>query len=336
MTDNNYNPNNCHQYIMKNRKRKMGFNPDRDFSRWQDEMQEKFKQIVGEMAEEVPLNIRVEYETEHDGYSEKRFTFTSEQYADVPCHLIIPEGKGPFPVIITLQGHSSGMYLSLGEAKDDHDHELLDGDRDFGLQAIDNGYAALVMEQRCFGEREDREREEGSRCHQATMTALLLGRTMVGERVLDVKRGIDVLETFPVIDNNKIGLMGHSGGGTVTYYATCLEPRIKAAMPSCSICTYRDSIGSIYHCEDNYLPGAYKYFEMGDLAGLIAPRPLIVVAGKEDPIFPIEGVKENFDIIKNIYDAAGVADKCQLVIGEGGHRFYAEQAWPVFNELTGW
>jgi dipeptidyl aminopeptidase/acylaminoacyl peptidase len=168
------------------------------------------------------------------------------------------------------------------------------------------------------------------------MVALLLGRTMIGERVWDVSRAIDALNCFPDVDTSRTGCMGNSGGGTITYFAACLEPRISIAMPSCYVCTFRDSIGRIDHCEDNYIPRALRYFEMGDLACLIAPRPLVVVAGRDDPIFPIAGVEEAFDTIRQIYAAAGAPDHCRLVIGDGGHRFYAAQAWRAFRDLAGW
>jgi len=44
-------------------------------------------------------------------------------------------------------------------------------------------------------------------------------------------------------------------------------------------------------------------------------------------------VRESFEIIKKMYEAAGVPDNCALVTGEGGHRFYADDAWPVAKEL---
>ncbi|HHT94218.1 MAG TPA: hypothetical protein GXZ66_12060, partial [Clostridiaceae bacterium] len=74
-----------------------------------------------------------------------------------------------------------------------------------------------------------------------------------------------------------------------------------------------------------------EYMEMHDLSILIAPRPLIIVAGKDDEIFPIEGVKRGFETVKKIYKAAGAEDNCQLIIGDGGHRFYADVSWPVFD-----
>jgi len=259
----------------------------------------------------------------------------------VPCHLLIPRtGKSSYPVVICLQGHTSGMHISLGQPKSEADAKSIAGGRDFGLQAVREGYAALVLEQRCFGERADARPKEirgvGHTCHHASLAALLLGRTMIGERVWDISRAIDALQEFPEIDTTRIACMGNSGGGTITYFAACMDERINVAMPSCYVCTFRDSIGSIDHCADNYIPGVLRYFEMGDLSSLIAPRPMVVVAGRHDNIFPIAAVEATFTLIQQIYTAAGAPDNCRLIIGEEGHRFYPEPAWPVFRELSGW
>jgi cephalosporin-C deacetylase-like acetyl esterase len=334
-------PESCHEYLYEIIPRSLGFDLARDFAAWSQDVDAKLRELIGVLPERVPLNVRREYEREHETFRETRFLFSAEARADVPCHLLIPQnGQAPFPVVICLQGHTTGMHISLGRPKVEGDEESIAGDRDFALQAICEGYAALVMEQRCFGERKDIRPPErapaGHTCHHAAMSALLLGRTMIGERVWDVSRAIDALQEFPEIDTGRIGCMGNSGGGTITYFASCLDQRISIGMPSCYVCTFRDSIGMIDHCPDNYIPGILRYFEMGDLACLIAPRPLVVVAGRQDEIFPIQGVKETFDTIKQIYEAAGAPDRCRLVIGEDGHRFYADLAWPVFRELAGW
>jgi hypothetical protein len=72
---------------------------------------------------------------------------------------------------------------------------------------------------------------------------------------------------------------------------------------------------------------------MGDLAVMIAPKKLVVVSGKEDDIFPLFGVHEVYGEIARLYEAADAADHCALVEGEGGHRFYADDAWPVMKKL---
>lgn len=70
---------------------------------------------------------------------------------------------------------------------------------------------------------------------------------------------------------------------------------------------------------------------MGDLGGLIAPRPLVVVCGVEDKIFPINGVEESFALIQKAYAELGAEDRCHLVKGAEGHRFYPDDAWPVMK-----
>jgi pimeloyl-ACP methyl ester carboxylesterase len=110
-------------------------------------------------------------------------------------------------------------------------------------------------------------------------------------------------------------------------FSAALLPRLKLVMPSCYFCTFRDSIMSVYHCADNYVPGLAGLAEMADILGLFAPRPVVIVAGREDPLFPIAATRKEFRRLKQIYANAGAADNCKLVIGDGGHRFYAEPAW---------
>ncbi|HQD40961.1 MAG TPA: alpha/beta hydrolase family protein, partial [Bacillota bacterium] len=287
----------------------------------------------------VRFTVQVDWEEDRDFYREIRFLFAAEEGADVPCHLLIPQrGEGPHPVVICLQGHTSGMHISFGSPKYPGDEDSIAGGRDFALQAVKQGYAALALEQRCFGERRDQRKGATKQfsCHHGSLTALLLGRTMVGERVWDVSRAIDALAEFPQVDRERIGCMGNSGGGTITFYAACVDERIKIAMSSCSFCTYRHGRCAVDHCICGYLPGVLKYFEMGDLAGLIAPRAFIVVAGEKDHLSPIAGVREAFAAAEALYKAAGAEDKIKLVIGSGGHRFYPQEAWPVFRQLSGW
>jgi pimeloyl-ACP methyl ester carboxylesterase len=80
---------------------------------------------------------------------------------------------------------------------------------------------------------------------------------------------------------------------------------------------------------DNYIPGLLNYAEMPDIMGLFAPKPVVIVAGKEDPIFPIASARRAFRDLQGIYEASGAKDRCHLVVGKGGHRFYADDAWPV-------
>lgn len=288
------------------------------------------------------LDLRVEGETRGEGFLEHRFVLTSEPGADVPCHLLVPDGAPrPVPVFVCLQGHTSGMHLSLGRPADGFD-------RDFALQAVRRGYAALAIELRGFGERRDRRpadaREErfepdsvdpNVTCKHAAMVALLLGRTSLGEKVLDVRRAIDALASFPEIDAGRVYAVGNSGGGTLAWYAACVEPRIGGLILGSCFATYAGSIGSVDHCCDNYLPGALRWFDFPDLAALVAPRPLVAVMGRGDPLFPLRGVEAAYRRTREIYEAACAADRCRLVLADGGHRFRPAEAWAAFAGLTG-
>ena len=310
-----------------------------DFAAWQETARAKLMELLGLPLEQGEENFRIEWTKDEDpACTEIRFLFESEPMADVSCHLLLPKNvpQENLPLVICLQGHSKGMHISLGRPIYEGDEETISGgDRDFARQIVARGQAALAIEQRAFGERGGT--PKGPACVQPAVQALMLGRTLIGERCWDVSRAIDVIEKhFPMIDAKKIAIMGNSGGGTATIYAAALDTRIAAAMPSCAFCGYLPSIGAQAHCLCNYIPSIMKYFDMGDLAGLIAPRPLVVVNGQDDGIFPIDSAKEQMEIAYALYQDAGAPAMARHVVGPEGHRFYAALSWPVFDELTGW
>ena len=332
----------CHEIIMKNTKPTLAYDETKDFETWREQVREKLTELLGDMPKErCDLDIRVEWEKEHDTFYEKRILFCSEENVDIPCHLWVPKNvKLPCPVVICLQGHTTGMHISMGRAIYPPDAEHISGgDRDLAVQAINNGYAALTMELRGFGELKSKAQMEvfpksESTCAHAAMTANLLGRTLIGERAWDISRAVDLLETMPeIINAKKILLTGNSGGGTATYYAACIEPRITMALPSSSVCSYKHSIVWKRHCPCNYIPNIAKYLDMGDLACLIAPRPLVIVAGVYDDGFHIDGSREVAEVVQKIYERAGAADNFRFIEGPEGHRYYASLSWPVVHEM---
>lgn len=329
-------PQELHCCITKEIKPVLGFDEQKDFNTQRELIRSKLIELLGIPHKWVDPKPVIEFEkSNNEEYDEIRFKFESEPDFFVPAHLILPkERKGKLPVVICLQGHSSGMHRSLGRVIYSNDTPGGGGgDRDFANQVIRQGYAAVIMEQRGFGELKGVEKDGGVNCYHMAMQAIMLGRTLLGERCSDVSRLIDALGHFAELDTDKIGIMGNSGGGTTSYYAACTDPRIKICMPSCSFCPYFESIVSIEHCSCNYVPDILKYAEMQDLAILITPRPLVIVSGRYDPIFPLHGVERGFETVKKIYRAVNAEDNCRLVIGEGEHRFYADISWPVFNSL---
>ncbi len=324
-----------HERLLRQRTLPLSYSPDKSFEEQRAAIEERFRELAAipeKRTEPVPLIEFVNNDDER--FDEIRFRFESEPDFFVPAHMLLPKHyEGKLPVMICLQGHSTGMHISLGRAKFPGDEEdIKGGDRDFAIQAVSRGYAAIAMEQRGLGElRPSVGTQQG--CLHAGLTAFELGRTLIGERISDVSRLIDAMASFEMLDLSRIGLMGNSGGGTTTYHAGCIEKRIKVAMPSCAFCTFEGSIMAMRHCICNYIPHILEYMEQPDEAIMMAPRPLVIVAGREDRIFPIDHVQAGFEKVKAIYAAAGAPDNCRLVIGEEGHRFYAAQGWPVFEQF---
>jgi dienelactone hydrolase len=139
---------------------------------------------------------------------------------------------------------------------------------------------------------------------------------------------VDWIETRKELDSKRVGLMGISGGGTVTTFGAALEPRIKVALISGYLNTFKDSIVAMSHCIDNYVPGILKYCEMYDVAGLIAPRPLFVESGDKDNIFPVAASRESFVRVKKVYEAMGAGALAEQEVFDGEHSFWGKRGIP--------
>lgn len=306
---------------------------------WQKKAREKLVDLLGlKNMVKCDYDFLIEEVKEYDSFTQTRFTFQSEPGYYVACYIRIPHGATNIKPMICVMGHLTGQHISLGEPKYPDDAYYISEEADFCTYAIENGFAAVTLDQRYMGENGGS--DEGPSCgvyRDGKLTAhptLLYGRTAIGERVWDVMNLINVIgENFPQLDMDGVSLMGYSGGGTTTIYTGALDERIKFVMPVCAVCTFRDSIINIHHCACNYVPYMAKYFDMSELCGLVAPRKLVVVAGDKDDIFPLHGVQESVNIAKSAFKAAGVEDRIALVVGDGGHRFYAKPSYEAYKKM---
>lgn len=337
----------CHDMLVSATKGAFSYDSSCDYCQWKAQVEQKLKTLLGiDVIAENSCDVHVDVQdtVEHDTYRMIRFCYESERGNYVPAFLLIPKlEKKKYPLAIVLQGHTTGYHISIGEKKYEGDESYIP-DSAFALQAVRNGLAALCIEQRGMGlTRSHRYPGPGGvhQCSFTAMRALQLGRTIIGERVWDVSRGIDALEklAMPELDLDKIMILGNSGGGTISFYGACLDQRIQYAVPGCAFCSYKGSILDILHCVCNHIPGISRYFEMEDLACLIAPRHLTVLAGKKDDIFPFAAVTQSYATVEKIFARAGVPDHCSLVVMPEGHHWCPDVAWSAINEeLTklGW
>lgn len=302
-----------------------------DVSAWQNKARAELKRLLGLPVKNTEDLIETEFTEDRGDYIETRFTFESETGYRPVVNAFLPKTASP-KVVICLQGHSKGMHLSLGRPKYPGDDFKISEGRDYAVQAVSRGYAAFALEQRAFGENGGT--ENGSDCPLPSFTALLMGRTLLGERVFDLTRLIDVIKAHfsDRVDASRICVTGNSGGGTVTIYASALDSRITVAAPSCSLSSYFASIVVRKHCPCNYVPGILNHFDMGDIAALTAPRAMIVVNGVTDPLFPAKEAEEQVEIAGRVYRELGAEGNIVHLLGSAAHRYYPDVIWPEIDK----
>ncbi len=310
--------------------------------KWQRELSGKLTELVGGFPKtKCELKSETLETREFDGYIretvlfQSRLNMTTYGYFLTPTHIDIPT---PNATILCLAGHGRGVDDIVGIEEDGSMRKEYGGyQNDFALQCVAHGYSVLAIEQFGFGHRRDAVAHQkgggSSSCQPSAGAALLLGQTMVGWRVYDAMRAYDYLATRPEVDMDRLGIMGISGGGTTSFFTAALDQRVKAAVVSGYFNTFKDSILSISHCIDNYIPNVLQYAEMYDIAGLIAPRALFVESGTEDTIFPIKATQYAVNRAKSIFKLFSVEDKLGLEVFEAGHSFFGVGAFEFLKKV---
>ncbi len=338
-------------------------------SAWQAAFRPKLREALGldnmeaDLSGHVPKAERLE-SVDLGSHIRERWYLWVEPTVPLPFYLLLPKGVkrggagmgtgpgrdpdtgkegmdrgGKLPLVLVPHGHNHPhIYVGISRDAAEEAH-MMEGERDIARQAAaEEGYIAIAPTTRAFGEtRTAKDIEAGKihSCRDQLVHDLLLGRTPIGERVWDTSRLIDWAVANLPVDAGRIAITGNSGGGTISVFASACDTRIALSMPGCYFCTFVGSIGTIHHCECNYVPGLLRLGEMYDVAGLIAPRPFCAISGRHDPIFPIDHVHAAFDRLKEVYAVAGASDKCELAVGEGGHRFYKAPAWDFVRRHFG-
>lgn len=309
---------------------------------WQERVRAKLAELCGwRRPANPPAVLHDETVGNSRGLHHRRFYLRVFPRVDIPVDILWSgDVEGPKPVMICLQGTNSGAHLSWGETRMPPDPVKIASGLDFAYQAVAHGYVAVCVEQRCFGMRREQALAPRSAdpCVDAFHHSLLFGRTLVGDRASDVAAVVDWLQTADIgldFDLERLHVMGHSSGGTVAVHAAALDERIKAVIASgClgpitdTLLTRRDGAGQ------NIIPGQLNWFELSDVIGLCAPRPLLATSGDADHIFPFSGVEKVVEGALPVYDAMGAGRRLRALSLRGGHRFDPDRIWPAFTDLV--
>jgi hypothetical protein len=342
-----YSELNHFQSLYKNTNPEFGFTAKttEEFTIWQDSFRSKLREVLGlnriqnDLKDFQPNAYQMDDEDTGE-FIRQRWILQVEPTVPLPFILLKPKVISvPLPLVLTPHCHAKNTEMYAGIVTSPEEEQfMLEGDRDIALQAVREGYLVIAPTTRGFGEtRTEQGKTEDTQnsCRDLLVHDLLVGRTPIGDRVWDISRLIDwAFETLPV-DEDRVAITGNSTGGTISLFAAALDERITLSAPGSYFCTFAGSIGSIQHCECNYIPGLLTLGEMADVAGLIAPRPFMAINGKEDLIYPIDEVYKAFEQLKKIFAVAGVPENVELFVGDGGHRYYKAGVWPFIRPYFG-
>ncbi|MBQ3178851.1 MAG: hypothetical protein IJB52_13610 [Clostridia bacterium] len=177
---------NTHAYEYANLSRSkplMAFDPSNDFEEWQKATREKLTELLGLPLQKCEPCLTVESMETLEDRTEYYFTVQTEPGYIVPCWLFVPNANPHAPLTICLSGHDNGMHIAAGKPKTQEDRDDLAEwpHRATGLRAVREGRCALIIEARNFGEASLK--GHGTSCTEAANIAILMGRTVIGERV---------------------------------------------------------------------------------------------------------------------------------------------------------
>jgi len=317
----------------------------KDWEQWRKGAYPKFLELLGAFPRKVPLQAEVESSVEDGNLIRERVVFNSEEFMSVPCQVLRPKTMKPDrknPAIICSHGHGpfgkdavAGIKSSAEREQDIKAHNY-----NYGQQMAEAGFLTISPDLRVFGERRDvidpHENPFPGRdpCNVNFIKGALFGIYTLTLNIWDIKCCVDYLETRPEVAKNRIGMMGLSQGGTMTTFAAAAEPRIAAA----DIIGYVNpwagfAIKRANFCGSQLVPQIHRYFDTDDIAGLIAPRPLLVEMGIYDDCFFIQDLLKGYEGVKKIYQAAGCADKLWPDVFPGPHAFSGRKAFDFFRKF---
>ena len=309
---------------------------------WQVETRKTLAQITGlHKPGDWPLQAELFESVDKGDYIREKILLQTGEHMLMPVYLLLPkQAQRPLPVVLAFHGHGYGVKDIVGLWEDGQERDTPDGyHKDFGVSLCRAGFAVAAPEIACFGERQSDfsslnpllDQPVPGTCTHTAMLAFHLGTSPLGMRVGDGMRLVDYLETRSEMDVSRLGAMGISGGGMHTFFSTCLDERIRACVVSGYFSTFQESVLAMSHCACNFVPGLGQFGEMYDLAGLIAPRPMLVESGSHDGIFPRQAVERSVERARQVYQVFG-SQALETDYFEGRHQISGKLAYEFLRK----
>jgi cephalosporin-C deacetylase-like acetyl esterase len=247
------------------------------FPTFQAEIRKRVQQLLNLTPTKKPVSVKTYGQIAHPGYHIEKLVYESEPGIVIPSLLFIPDTvESRKPAILYVHGRGKAAGATSGS-----DIEELVG----------NGFVVLAIDVRGAGETMVIESQQSNDTRpyfgdfDSAMTALLLGKPLVGMRATDISRGVDLLSARAEVDADRIYGFGKEGGAPPLLYAATLDERIKKIALEGMLVSYQSIITRRIHRQvlEHVVNGALRFYDFPDLAAALAPRPVWIINGV-DPI----------------------------------------------------
>lgn len=323
----------------------------REHAEWRLRLRERLLAITGiaSMPAFVP-ECQTDERVREEGYTRVHARLTTEPGVRMPLYILIPDGIAPGErraCVIAPHGHGGGGKESVagvcGRPELRRAAQQYRGD--YGRQLVREGYVVFCPDARGSGERRE-EREQGddparvlsSSCTDLNFAYISLGRSLAGMWTWDLMRLLDYIATLPWCDAGAVACCGFSGGGLQTLWLAALDDRVACAVISGYFHSYRDALLRTNFCGCNFVPHLWQTAELGDIAALIAPRPLLVESGLRDPLNGARGTadtREQLEKTRAAYRLLGVPEHLRYHEFDAGHVYNGEKTAEFLRACLG-
>jgi dienelactone hydrolase len=265
-----------------------------------------------------PFDLRVHGTLAGDGYTRQTISFANVQDERITAYLYVPSDLKPRerrPAALALQ--PTGI-----EGKDIPDGTGPKGTtRGYAAELARHGYVVIAPDYPSFGEQKDYD-FTSSKYASGTMKA-----------VSDNLRCIDLLQSRPDVDPDKLACIGHSLGGHNALFTAAFDTRIHVAVTSCGWTPFHHYYGGkqlINWAQDRYMPRvrdvyhadpARMPFDFQEVIAAIAPRAVFSNSPTRDSNFDVDGVRLASAEITRLYTLLGAADHFVVRYPDYAHDF---------------
>jgi pimeloyl-ACP methyl ester carboxylesterase len=253
-------------------KRGLSFS-SRDLPATREEIRRRVRQSTKFHVTREPVETKPFGELARPGYRIKKLIIESEPGIVVPALLFVPESTtSRKPAILYVHGRGKATGAAPGGEIE---------------QFIKAGFVVLAIDARGFGETQHRSAEQGSDFpgyfgdYDSAMTALLIGKPLVGMRAMDISRSLDLLSGRAEVDPERIYGFGKEAGAVPLLFAAVLDERIRKVVLEGMLISYQTTVDQRIHRQvfEHVVPGALRSYDLPELVAALAPRQVWVVNG---------------------------------------------------------